>query len=54
MTGAISSLAIGSDQVQGSTLAFPSLYFVGLCLFVLTFSLNVISERFVRRVRKEY
>lgn len=54
MTGAISSLAIGSDQVQGSTLAFPSLYFVGLLLFVLTFLLNVVSERFVRRVRKTY
>ena len=54
MTGAIASLAIGSDQVQGSSLAFPSLYFVGLCLFVLTFTLNVLSERFVRRVRKDY
>lgn len=53
MTGAISSLAIGSDQVQGSSLAFPSLYFVGLCLFVVTFALNVASERFVRRVRRE-
>jgi phosphate transport system permease protein len=54
MTGAISSLAIGSDQVRGSSLAFPALYFVGLCLFVITFALNVASERFVRRVRKEY
>ncbi len=54
MTGAISSLAIGSDQVRGSILAFPSLYFVGLLLFVLTFLLNVVSERFVRRVRKTY
>jgi ABC-type phosphate transport system permease subunit len=40
--------------VQGSTLAFGALYFVGLCLFVLTFALNVASERFVRRVRKDY
>jgi phosphate transport system permease protein len=54
MTGAIASLAIGSDQVQGSTLAFGSLYFVGLSLFVLTFALNLASERFVRRVRREY
>jgi phosphate transport system permease protein len=54
MTGAIASLAIGSDQVQGSNLAFGSLYFVGLLLFVLTFGLNVASERFVRRVRKSY
>jgi ABC-type phosphate transport system permease subunit len=34
--------------------AFDSLYFVGLLLFVLTFGLNIVSERFVRRVRKAY
>jgi ABC-type phosphate transport system permease subunit len=54
MTGAISSLAIGSDQVQGSSFAFDSLFFVGLLLFVLTFGLNAVSERFVRRVRRSY
>jgi phosphate transport system permease protein len=52
MTGAISSLAIGSDQVQGSGFAFDSLFFVGLLLFLITFALNAVSERFVRRVRK--
>jgi phosphate transport system permease protein len=54
MTGAISSLAIGSDQVRGSGFAFESLYFVGLMLFVITFLLNVVSERFVRRVSSRY
>jgi phosphate transport system permease protein len=54
LTGAISSLAIGSDQVQGSSLAFPSLYFVGICLFVITFALNLVSERFVRRFRRDF
>src|SRR3990170_4910152 len=54
MTGAISSLAIGSDQVRGSGNAFLSLYFVGLLLFAVTFALNVVSERFVRRVRRMY
>jgi phosphate transport system permease protein len=54
MTGAISSLAIGSDVVRGSGFAFESLYFVGLLLFAATFLLNVLSERFVRRVRKSY
>jgi phosphate transport system permease protein len=54
MTGAISSLAIGSDAVRGSGFAFDSLYFVGLLLFALTFLLNVVSERFVRRVRSKY
>ena len=54
MTGAISSLAIGSDRVRGSGFAFDSLYFVGLLLFVITFVLNLLSERFVRRVRSRY
>lgn len=54
MTGAISSLAIGSDQVRGSDAAFASLFFVGLLLFVITFALNLVSERFVRRVRQKY
>ena len=52
MTGAISSLAIGSDQVQGSSYAFDSLFFVGLLLFIITFALNIASERVVRRIRR--
>ena len=56
MTGAISSLAIGSDQVKGAAglNPFDSLYFVGLLLFVFTLGLNLLSERFVRRVRRDY
>jgi phosphate transport system permease protein len=58
MTGAISSLAIGSDQVKsassGGVNPFDSLFFVGLLLFMFTLILNMISELFVRRVRREY
>lgn len=54
MTAAMASLAIGSDQVQGDAAAFQSLFFVGLVLFVMTLALNLVSERFVRRVRKRY
>ena len=57
LTAAIASLAIGSDQVRtvGSGLnAFEVLYLVGLILFVFTLLLNVLSERFVRRVRRNY
>ncbi len=54
MTGAMASLAIGSDQVRGADLAFPSLFFVGFLLFLITLVLNVASERFVRRVRQRY
>jgi phosphate transport system permease protein len=51
-TGAMAALAIGSDQVKGAGAAFPSLFFVGLLLFVVTFILNLTSERFVRRARR--
>jgi phosphate transport system permease protein len=54
MTAAMTSLAIGSDQVRGAGQAFNSLFFVGFILFVLTFGLNLISERFVRRMRQQY
>jgi len=54
MTGAITSLATGSDQVRGAAGAYPSLFFVGFLLFLMTFGLNVVSERFVRRVRRRY
>lgn len=54
MTGAMASLAIGSDQLAGASNAFQSLFFVGLLLFVMTFILNVISGRIVRRYRQRY
>jgi phosphate transport system permease protein len=58
MTGAISSLAIGSDQVAavaGQKLnPYDALYLVGFLLFVFTLALNLASERFVRRVRRNF
>lgn len=54
MTTAMSSLAIGTDAVGGDAAAFPSLFFVGLLLFIITFSLNLVADRFVRRVRERY
>ena len=54
MTAAMTALATGSDQVRGSDLAYPSLFFIGLLLFAFTLALNVISERFVRSVRLKY
>ena len=50
----MAALATGTDQVAGVGAAFPSLFFVGLLLFILTFTLNLISERFVRRYRRPY
>jgi phosphate transport system permease protein len=54
MTAAMTALATGSDQVRGADLAYPSLFFVGLLLFGITLTLNLVSERFVRRVRLKY
>jgi phosphate transport system permease protein len=54
MTGAMAALATGSDQVKGQALTFEALFFVGMLLFLITFSLNVLSERFVRRFRNLY
>lgn len=54
MTAAMASLATGSDQVAGEGLAFQSLFFVGILLFVMTLFLNILSDRFVRRVRERY
>jgi phosphate transport system permease protein len=54
MTAAMAALGAGSDQVAGDNLAFNSLYFVGLLLFFLTLALNVVGERFVRKVREIY
>jgi phosphate transport system permease protein len=54
MTAAMASLATGTEGVRGADLAVPSLYFVGIVLFLLTLSLNLIANRFVRRVRQAY
>jgi phosphate transport system permease protein len=54
MTASMAQLAQGSDQVVGSGIAFQSLFFVGALLFVMTFGLNVLADRVVRRVRTKY
>lgn len=54
MTAAMAALGFGSDQVAGDNLAFQSLYFVGLLLFVMTFVLNLVSDRLVSKVREVY
>ncbi len=54
MTAAMASLATGSDQVKGASTAYPSLFFVGMLLFFMTLTLNILSERFVQRFRRRY
>lgn len=53
MTAAMTALAVGSDRVavEGGGPAIDALFFVGLLLFLLTFALNAVSGRFVRRAR---
>ena len=54
MTAALASMATGSDQVKGASTAYPSLFFIGVLLFLMTLGLNLLSERFVRKVRRRY
>lgn len=53
MTAAMTAQAIGSDQASGG-LAGSSLFFLGMLLFLMTLVLNLVSERFVRRIRAAY
>jgi len=54
LTGAMASLATGSDSVTGDSSAFLSLYFLGFILFVMTLALNLTGDVFVRRTRQKY
>jgi phosphate transport system permease protein len=54
MTAAMASLASGTDSVVGEALTFQSLFFVGLVLFTITITLNLMADRFVRRFRQRY
>jgi phosphate transport system permease protein len=54
MTAAMASMAAGTDAVVGEALTFQSLFFVGMVLFAITMTLNLVADRFVRRVRQRY
>ena len=54
MTAALATQAQGTDQVVGEALTFQSLYFVGAVLFAITLALNLVADRFVRKVRQAY
>jgi phosphate transport system permease protein len=54
MTAAMASQAAGTDAVRGQALTFQSLFFVGLLLFLITLGLNLVADRYVRRVRQKY
>ena len=54
ITSAMASVASGTDNVVGAGNTFSSIFFLGLVLFLITLSLNVLADRFVRRVRQKY
>jgi phosphate transport system permease protein len=54
MTAAMAAQAAGTDAVRGEALTFQSLFFVGLLLFLITLGLNLVADRYVRRVRQAY
>lgn len=54
ITAAMASVASGTDNVAGVGNTFQSIFFLGLLLFLITLFLNVVADRFVRRVRQKY
>jgi phosphate transport system permease protein len=52
MTSAMVNL--GSSDVSGHSLAYMSLFAVGLTLFVITFTMNVIGEFIASYYREQY
>jgi len=52
MTAAM--VEIGLSDVTGASLAYKSLFAVGLTLFVITFAMNVLSQWVKSRYREEY
>ncbi|ADJ14233.1 phosphate ABC transporter permease subunit PstC [Halalkalicoccus jeotgali] len=52
MTAAM--VQLGASDVTGQSLAYRSLFAVGLTLFVITFAMNLISEWVASRYREEY
>lgn len=53
MTTAMTNAVGGTDQDVGGA-PFQVLFFVGLILFTITLSLNLIGDRFVSRIRQQY
>jgi len=54
ITAAMAAVATGTDNVAGASNTFQSAFFLGLILFALTLTLNLVADRFVRRVRQKY
>jgi phosphate transport system permease protein len=56
ITAAMAALAQGSDAVAKTGAVDPvkSLFLLGMLLFLVTFGLNILGERAVRRVREKY
>ncbi len=52
MTGYIVQ-AVGGEAARGS-LTFESIFAIGIVLFIMTFALNVLANRIVRRFREAY
>ena len=53
ITAALTTAAGGTDGVNSGA-PYQVLFFLGLLLFALTMILNLIGDRFVRRVRQKY
>jgi phosphate transport system permease protein len=45
---------IGKGDVSQFSIQYKSLFAVGLMLFIITLSMNVVANRVVRRYREQY
>lgn len=54
MTMTVAMVQLGTGDITGQSLAYRSLFAIGLTLFVITLVMNVISDLVAQRYREEY
>lgn len=54
MTMTVAMVNLGTGDIAGQSLAYRSLFAIGLTLFVITLVMNVISDLVAQRYREEY
>ncbi|MFB6308780.1 MAG: phosphate ABC transporter permease subunit PstC [Haloarculaceae archaeon] len=54
MTMTVAMVQLGTGDITGQSLAYRSLFAIGLTLFVITLIMNIISDLVAQRYREEY
>jgi phosphate transport system permease protein len=53
-TMTVAMVQVGQGDLTGGTIAYDSLFAIGLTLFVITLAMNVVSDLIAQRYREEY